>query len=130
MKSTHRSSSLGFTLIELLVTIAIIAVLVGIVAGVAGVANRKSKESQARAGLQEVANALEDYRARYAKYPSESYFNSGDLLGADNTPLSILDAWGRPYEYNIVDDLVFELKSLGVNPTNSADDIEYSMDGM
>jgi prepilin-type N-terminal cleavage/methylation domain-containing protein len=130
MKSTSRKTSPGFTLIELLVTIAIIGILIGIVVGVAGVANRKSAESQARAGLQEVANVLEDYRAEYGKYPSETYFNGENLTGPDGNPLNITDPWGRTLSYTLVDDLIFELKSLGVNATNAADDIQYSMDGL
>lgn len=132
MKATHRNVSHGFTLIELLVTIAIIAILIGIVAGVAGVANRKSAESQARAGLQEIANVLEDYRARYGKYPSESYFEGENLTGRDGNPLNIIDPWGRMYEYTLegAGGRIFVLKSLGVSQSDASDDIPYSMDGL
>lgn len=131
MKVKHRNATFGFTLIELLVTIAIIAILIGIVAGVASIANRKSSESQARTGMQAIANALEDYRARYGKYPSESYFDQGNLTGQDGNPLSLVDPWGRLFEYSVGNNgLIFELKSVGMLANDAADDISYSMEGL
>lgn len=122
MKTMHKSASSGFTLIELLVTIAIIAILIGIVSGVASLANRKSAESQARANLQTLANALEEWRIENYRYPD----NLEDLTNfvAD---IDITDPWGRPFEYE-VNGLTYRLWSDGMNTNIVEDDIDASRD--
>lgn len=128
MKKTCKFTASGFTLIELLVTIAIIAILIGIVAGVASVANRKSAESQAKAGLQQLANALENYRVRYGVFPN----TLENLRGDNDEPVEIKDPWGRDYIYSVDASNYqrFDLKSDGVIANDDADDIAYGMDGL
>jgi len=59
----------GFTLIELLVVIAIIGVLAALtVAGLGGIGKSK-KISSARADLEQIKAALDDYYAKYHVYP-------------------------------------------------------------
>jgi prepilin-type N-terminal cleavage/methylation domain-containing protein len=63
----HRCS--GFTLIELLMVIAVIAILAGITFGVSrGVQNAQAR-AKAKAELAVIAQALEQYKARYGDYP-------------------------------------------------------------
>lgn len=131
MKTACPKSTSGFTLIELLVTIAIIAILIGIVAGVAGVANRKSAESQVRAEMQDIAFALDNFRARYGRYPTENYFfsSTNELIGAKGKRVSTVDPWGNRYDY-MPSTNFFELKSEGPSTNKSEDDIHHTMDGL
>ncbi len=65
----------GFTLVELLVVISIIGILVGVVAVNANTARRQSRDAKRKADIQNVAGALELYRAANHAYPT----------GANNT---------------------------------------------
>ncbi len=130
MKTTHRTSSSGFTLIELLVTIAIIAILISIVTGVASVAQRKSAESQARANLQTLANALEEWRIEYGRYPEELSDLDG-MLEDGEEPLPPTDPWGRAFEYATPDNrLTYTLYSRGLRAGDDEtdDDLDVSRD--
>ncbi len=57
-----------FTLVELLTVMAIIAVLVGIVLSLMGMATRKMSEARTKSVVQQVCNALENYKAKYGYY--------------------------------------------------------------
>lgn len=59
----------GFTLVELLVVISIIGILASIVTVNANVARRLSRDSKRKADIQNVAGALELYRATNRTYP-------------------------------------------------------------
>lgn len=59
----------GFTLVELLVVISIIGILVSVVAVNSNIARRQSRDARRKADLQNVAGALELYRATYREYP-------------------------------------------------------------
>lgn len=59
----------GFTLVELLVVISIIGILASIVTVNANVARRLSRDSKRKADIQNVAGALELYRATNRAYP-------------------------------------------------------------
>src|SRR3990167_994413 len=61
----------GFTLVELLVVISVIGILASIVTVNANVARRLSRDSKRKADIQNVAGALELYRASSASraYP-------------------------------------------------------------
>jgi len=59
----------GFTLVELLVVISIIGILASIVTVNANVARRLSRDSKRKADIQNVAGALEIYRATNRSYP-------------------------------------------------------------
>lgn len=59
----------GFTLVELLVVVSIIGILVSIVAINSNSARRQSRDARRKADLQNVAGALELYRATYREYP-------------------------------------------------------------
>lgn len=59
----------GFTIVELLAVIMIMAILGGIILGIAGYASRRAAEANAQATLQQLRNALEDYRLQYGQYP-------------------------------------------------------------
>lgn len=127
-----KNNSRGFTLIELLVTIAIIAILVGLITGITGVANRKSAEAQARSQIQFISTALEEYKLEYGIYPSPGTADTIPAVLTNETTrinqelkdeISTTDPWGRSYIYTDVTKYSYTLKSLGLNPTSSVDDI-------
>ena len=68
MKSNVKRNG-GFTLIETMIVILVIIVLAGMVFKLMGVAGAKNEEANTKATLQKLANALEEYRAIYGKYP-------------------------------------------------------------
>ena len=63
-----------FTLIELLVVIAIIGIIAGMVFKMMVFAGRASTESQAKATMEKIALALEEFRAEYGIYPPATNF--------------------------------------------------------
>jgi general secretion pathway protein G len=122
----NRKKLLGFTLIELLVTIVIMAVLMGLVIGLSGVARRKSVDAQARAELQTLANAIEEFKLSAGIYPS----NLTVLVTSTNrVPPSLLeqvrtsDPWSRPYIYTNITRYSYTLYSQGALTDITDDDI-------
>lgn len=121
----RRTSSAGFTLVELMTVVAIIAILAGIVLGVAGYAGRKTDVARATSGLEQIKNAIEEYRVEYGSYPTNTVAaNSMNLVGQlwvkplseRKTPFLVLsnqstnwsdpnkaytavDPWGNEYRY-------------------------------
>lgn len=112
MRRTICSASLvreaGFTLLELLVVVAIIGLLVGYVApryfGQIG----KSEVNAARAQLDALDKALDQYRLDTGRYPSTELGLNALVQRPQNEPkwggpylkkAVPLDPWGKPYGY-------------------------------
>jgi general secretion pathway protein G len=111
----HRSNlfsrwkpAFGFTLLELLVVVAIIGLLVGYVApryfGQIG----KSEVNTAKAQIDALEKALDQYRLDTGKYPSTELGLNALLVRPQNEPkwngpylkkAVPLDPWGKPYQY-------------------------------
>lgn len=98
----------GFTLLELLVVVAIIGLLIGFVApryfGQIG----KSEVTVARAQIDALEKALDQYRLDTGHYPSTEQGLGALLQRPQNEPKwngpylrkSVpLDPWGKPYQY-------------------------------
>jgi general secretion pathway protein G len=98
----------GFTLLELLVVVAIIGLLVGFVApryfGQIG----KSEVTAARAQIDALEKALDQYRLDTGHYPSTEQGLAALWQRPQNEPkwngpylrkTVPLDPWGRPYQY-------------------------------
>ena len=62
-------SRAGFTLIELLVVISIMALLAGLTIPVLGAVKKHQYLKTARAELEQIASALDNYKAKYGAYP-------------------------------------------------------------
>jgi general secretion pathway protein G len=135
----------GFTLVELLVTVVIMAILMGLVVGLSGMARRKSTDAQARAELQFIASALEEYKLAVGLYPpailpqsTKSGLNwltnqyRGDIPGGRvelkidqelKDKVRLTDPWTRPYQYTNVTRYSYKLYSMGALEDNPDDDI-------
>lgn len=103
-------SARGFTLLELLVVVAIIGLLVGFVApryfGQIG----KSEVNTARAQIDALEKALDQYRLDTGRYPSNEMGLAALLQRPQNEPKWSgpylrkevpLDPWGKPYAYRM-----------------------------
>ncbi len=73
MKTNVKKSS-GFTLIELMIVFVIIIVLAGMVLRLMGIGTVKNAEAGTRERLEQVAHALEEFRATYGRYPPVDYY--------------------------------------------------------
>ncbi|MCG6951980.1 MAG: type II secretion system major pseudopilin GspG [Betaproteobacteria bacterium] len=128
----------GFTLLELLVVVAIIGLLVGFVApryfGQIG----KSEVTAARAQIDALEKALDQYRLDTGHYPSTELGLDALMQRPQNEPKwngpylrkSVpLDPWGRPYQYRAPGEKGdFDLLSLGKDgaPGGSGEDADLS----
>jgi prepilin-type N-terminal cleavage/methylation domain-containing protein len=66
------SVALGFTLIELLIVIAIIGILAALILPVTGAIKRNATLKKAQAELEQVATAIEAYKAKCGHYPPDN----------------------------------------------------------
>jgi prepilin-type N-terminal cleavage/methylation domain-containing protein len=67
----HRSKRVGFTLVELLIVIAILGILVSLLAWGVNAARIAILKKAQTAEIQNIANAIENYRAKYGDYPPD-----------------------------------------------------------
>ena len=67
----------AFTLIEMLVVVVIIGILAGIVFKLIGAGGASSDRARTQKQLEMLANAIEEYRAEYGKYPPVSKNQEG-----------------------------------------------------
>lgn len=130
--------AVGFTLLELLVVVAIIGLLVGFVApryfGQIG----KSEVTAARAQIDALEKALDQYRLDTGHYPSTEQGLAALMQRPQNEPKwngpylrkSVpLDPWGRPYQYRAPGEKGdFDLLSLGKDgaPGGSGEDADLT----
>ncbi len=125
-----RLNKSGFTLVELLAVTLIMAMLAAIVVGLSGYASRRSSESQTKAELQFLRDALGEYRLEMGFYPREDLSTTGDwdryasFLTSRVERARFEDAWGRPYQYRSLGRFSYDLWSYG--PTGpEAGDYEF-----
>jgi len=128
-------SRLGFTLLELIVVVAILAVLAGLGAGGYRLARRSAKEGRARAEIELLRTALEEYRVEYGRYPEQvsaaGFSNIGELPALRNLfeITALEDPWGRPYQYQSTNRFLYRIWSEGENAGSEADNIDPSRAG-
>ncbi len=132
----------GFTLVELMVVVIIMAMLAAIVLGISGYASRKSAESRARADLENIRTALEEYRMDEGRYPGTissgnnplNFTPMSDGRGEPDPRFASLtnyvadirfeDPWSRPYRYQLQSRFTYRVLSTGPNERERYDDIE------
>ena len=119
----------GMTLIELLVVMLIISILAGIGVGMSKLANQKSARAKAIADMQQISNALNEYRIDKGTYPKNKSLDTikDDLLEI-NRELNFEDPWGNEFIYenivaaNVKRSFSFKLFSLGPDGAAATDD--------
>jgi len=128
-------SRCGFTLIELLVVVALIAVLTGMVIRISGMAKRKSNSTKTMSQMQDLRNAIEEYRLQYGLYPDLAGFMTDDTFSLfrdklTNTmenavpTLTMKDPWGRAFYYSSTNRYSYILFSEGPKAGDTSDDID------
>lgn len=122
----------GFTLLELLVVLLIIGILISLGAGGYSLARRSAKEGQAKADIELLRNALEEYRVEYGSYPPAvgpvaviTNFLSPLVSGE----LQAVDPWGRDYQYSSTNRFSYLIYSQGIDAEDDADNIDPSRVG-
>jgi general secretion pathway protein G len=118
--TTTRRARAGFTLIEIMVVIAIIGLLLTVVAPNVWNKLRQAKVTTTKMKMNNVKNAVGDYRNDYSKVPDtleqllepseknvgEAYLEKQDQL---------LDAWENPFRYTKISNSKFDIVSLGAD---------------
>ncbi len=130
----------AFTLVEMLAVMAIIAILAGIIVAGSSFIQRESDRKRARAGLEKIKIALEEFRVQRGKYPDQTF--NGPMTNANWAVLSTIakdfrhpadaeDPWGRPYYYTNRSRFSYLILSRGPNADNNAtwDDITNEQAG-
>ncbi|MBR1609425.1 MAG: prepilin-type N-terminal cleavage/methylation domain-containing protein [Kiritimatiellae bacterium] len=74
---SRAGSTRGFTLIEMLVVVLIIVLLAGMVFRTVGVIGRNNDIAASRAKVEKLANAVEEFKAIYGRYPPVSFYSNG-----------------------------------------------------
>jgi type II secretion system protein G len=141
----RRSKKGAFTLVELLVVIAIMGILAMLLLGLTRYVWRASKEAKAKANIEKVYKAMQEYMLANGTYPPN--INTPDDLSSVVTSTSIdprylafesltnwleittnnlVDPWGNGYRYIRQSPLSCVVYSFGVDGSNNTpDDIVY-----
>jgi general secretion pathway protein G len=131
----------GFTLLELLAVMAILAILIGLASGGYKLARRSAREGQARAELELLRSAVEEFRIEYGAYPpaSEGAYSSmwSDLSpdqqqlmrDAAQGALPMVDPWGNDYVYASSNRFLFSIWSTGPDRDLNGDDLNPVQSG-
>jgi len=117
------ASARGFTLIELLAVIAIVGVLVTLICLLVRRVEERNRCSRARAQIEQMQNAIQDYRAQQGAFPAALADIAGRLpRGFDFATNGVpVDPWRQAYNYSTTDER-YELSSAGPDETSGTDD--------
>lgn len=142
MKSIpNRISRAGFTLIEMVVVLAVIALLVGLVGPQIVGRVSEARGTTAKAQIDLLSTALENYRLDNGSYPLTSQGLAALRSKPSQTPVASnwrgpylrkavpVDPWGRPYRYTSpAMGAPFEILSLGRDgrPGGTSEDADWS----
>jgi general secretion pathway protein G len=128
-------------LLELLVVMLIIGILAALGTGGYQLARRSAKDGQAKAEIELLRSAMEEYRVEYGAYPEEggSSFESmaTELSGPErefleraiSAKLQMIDPWGNPYNYAISNRFIYSVWSDGPDLMTHGDNIDPSRAG-
>lgn len=124
----------SFTLVEMLTVMAIIAIIAGIIVAGSSYAQRQADIRHARAGMEKLKFAIEEYRAAMGRVPDSTY--NGNMTNnatwgvlASNAlrrvvyPTDFIDPWGRSFLYTNRTRFSYLLMSRGPDANANYDDI-------
>jgi len=119
------ASARGFTLIELLAVIAIVGVLATLICLLVRRVEERNRCSRARAQIEQMQNAIQDYRAQQGTFPqslAERDFTNRLPRGFDFDASGVpVDPWKQLYVYSTTNEL-YALSSAGPDGLQSNDD--------
>jgi general secretion pathway protein G len=123
----------GFTLIEIMLVVVIIGILAGVAAVRFGGQVGKGQTNAAKASIHAISMALSMYELDNGSYPSSLQGLLSPIGNSPNwdgpyidDPQIPLDPWGIPFKYAYPSsrgEKFFDLKSLGLDGVESADDV-------
>jgi len=132
-ESDRSSSQAGFTLIEIMLVVIIIGILAGVAAVKFSGRVGQGQENAAKASLHAISMAVSLYEMDNGKYPPNlnalltapggSPLWDGPYLDATSVPV---DPWGNEFRYQYPSsrgEKFYDLKSLGLDGVDSADDV-------
>ncbi len=118
----------AFTLIEVLLVVVIIGILAAIVVPRLGGRTKEAQIAAAKASIDGISLAIDQYEVDNGVYPASlsALINKGSELNWKGPYLKKgvvpHDPWGKEYSYSLKDN-AYEIKSLGPDGVESADDI-------
>jgi general secretion pathway protein G len=128
----RRVARSGFTLIEVLLVVVIIGILVGVAVPRLGGRVRQSQVAAAKAGIENIGTALRLYELDMGQFPAslsalvQNPGGGGGWKGPYLEKGMPKDPWGHDYIYaspGANNQSSFDLKSLGPDGVDSADDV-------
>ena len=123
---------MGFTLLELLVVMLILGILAGLGVGGYRLARCSALEGRAKAGIELLRTALEEYRVEFGGYPQQTgsieLYNLTEVIELTNlvNGIALLDPWERPYWYESTNRFGYSIWSDGADTNSSADNVDPS----
>lgn len=111
---------------------AIIAILAGLGAKGYSLARRQAKESRAKADLEKLRTALNEYRVEYGRYPASENAMEVHALDASGfltnavEGVTLTDPWGRAYIYVCSNRFLYRIWSEGPVADSDYDNINPS----
>ena len=125
----------GFTLLELLLVMAVIAILAAVGVKGSNLARRLAKESQAKAELEKLRTALDEYRIRHGGYPSQPHTAAFSALSEIHqltnsvAGIYLTDPWGRRYRYRSSSRFIYQIWSEGQTVETDTDNVDPAQPG-
>lgn len=139
MLTSRQLKRKAFTLIELLTVMGIVALLVSMILGAGVLARIAAQRARAKADIQKIHGALQEYKLQYKKFDPTSPSWAGypyptALSGTAVTNwlpqnFTFRDPWQNPYQYSYTPGAeVYDLYSKGKHdkPNETEDDIRSS----
>jgi general secretion pathway protein G len=111
----------GFSLVEIMVVVVIIGILAGAVAWKMSGNTAEARKTRARSDIATIVDAIEVYRLKEGRYPS----NNQGLSVLSLKQHTLKDPWGQRYGYNKPGqgDAPFEVFTLGADGREGGDTV-------